>query len=386
MIICILGRQPRLGLAELESRFGATTLKPLGAEAALLDIEPQNINHTHLGGTIKVARHITSINTRSWQSAVAYCLKNLNSLVQDMPDGKITLGISAYGVHVAPRQLGHGALQIKKALRAEGRSARVVPNTTNILNSAQVFHNQLTGPRGLEIIFVADKGQIHIGQTISVQDVDSYSKRDFDRPGRDAFIGMLPPKLAQIMISLAKPNTALLDPFCGTGVVLMEAALQGLAITGSDINPRMIKYTKRNLDWLAQNYNVSPKIRELTTADATKHEWQKPVDCVVCETYLGKPLTSLPNRQILQPIMDECNKITHDFLKNLANQLSSGARCTIAIPAWKTQNSLISLPVVDDLKKMGYNRVSFSYTNDLDFFYHRPDQIVARELLVLTRI
>jgi hypothetical protein len=36
-----------------------------------------------------------------------------------------------------------------------------------------------------------------------VQDIDAYAERDFERPMRDAFVGMLPPKLAQIMLNLA---------------------------------------------------------------------------------------------------------------------------------------------------------------------------------------
>ncbi|MGD8374210.1 MAG: DNA methyltransferase [Candidatus Woesebacteria bacterium] len=388
MIICILGRQPQLGLAELESRFGADSLKPLGNEAALLDVGPKKVNHANLGGTIKIAQHIDTINGRSWQAAVAYCLKNIDKFINLSEDSKVTLGISAYGVHVAPRQLGHGALQIKKLLRSQKRSARVVPNTEKILNSAQVLHNQLTGPRGVEIVFVAHKGQIFIGRTLSVQDVDSYSKRDFERPGRDAFIGMLPPKLAQILISLANPksNDVLMDPFCGTGVVLMESALQNIPIIGSDINPKMVKYSKDNLKWLEQNYSISPTVKELTVADAANHTWSNPIGCVACETYLGKPLASLPDSKNLEKITNECNIILRDFLENLAKQTKSGTRCAIAVPAWKTQNSLIHLPAVDDLKKMGYNRISFSYANDNDLIYHRTDQIVARELLVLTRI
>src|SRR5690348_10823289 len=62
MIICILGRQPRIGLAELEAVFGASTIQPLGNEAALLDIETQAITHPLLGSTIKVGKILTVLN------------------------------------------------------------------------------------------------------------------------------------------------------------------------------------------------------------------------------------------------------------------------------------------------------------------------------------
>lgn len=62
-------------------------------------------------------------------------------------------------------------------------------------------------------------------RTSFVQDIESYTARDQARPMRDARVGMLPPKLAQIIINLALSNndiTEVLDPFCGTGVVLQE--------------------------------------------------------------------------------------------------------------------------------------------------------------------
>jgi hypothetical protein len=42
------------------------------------------------------------------------------------------------------------------------------------------------------------------------------------------------------------------------------------------------------------------------------------------------------------------------------------------------------LKIVDDLEKMGYNRVSFKHVGNDSLIYHRSDQVVARELLVLT--
>jgi tRNA (guanine10-N2)-dimethyltransferase len=385
MTICILGRQPRLGLAELEARFGADLVQPLGPHAALLEVEkPQQ---SQLGGTIKITRVITTLPQNTWRAAERFCLEELANDIAQAPEGKITLGLSAYGVRVTPRQLGRTALELKKMLRSHGRSVRVVPNTDTALNSAQVLHNNLTGKTGFELVFVASGKQLYIGQTISVQDVENYAQRDFYRPKRDAFVGMLPPKLAQIMISLSQPTTdaTILDPFCGTGVVLMEAALQGYKIAGSDIDQRMVDYTQTNLQWLAKTYRLKPSVTELVRADATTHRWQKPLDRVVCETYLGKPLTALPDRQTLQHIINKSQVITRDFLQNLHAQLDPEARCTIAVPAWKSKNGFIHLPIVDDLNKIGYNRVSFSYADKNDLIYHRLDQIVARELLVLTR-
>jgi hypothetical protein len=41
--------------------------------------------------------------------------------------------------------------------------------------------------------------------------------------------------------------------------------------------------------------------------------------------------------------------------------------------------------VLDDLAKIGYNRIDFTCASLEELLYHREDQIVGRELLVLTR-
>jgi hypothetical protein len=53
--LVILGRQPKLGMAELESLYGANHLKELNG-AALLDIPTQEINFKRLGGALKIAQ------------------------------------------------------------------------------------------------------------------------------------------------------------------------------------------------------------------------------------------------------------------------------------------------------------------------------------------
>jgi len=59
----------------------------------------------------------------------------------------------------------------------------------------------------------------------------------------------LPPKLARCMVNLARvpPGGTLLDPFCGTGGVLIEAAEMGIGILGADADPDMVNGTIENL-------------------------------------------------------------------------------------------------------------------------------------------
>ena len=54
--LLVLGRQPKLGLAEIESLYGSSLINRVGSSWALLDDAPENINFDHLGGAIKMCR------------------------------------------------------------------------------------------------------------------------------------------------------------------------------------------------------------------------------------------------------------------------------------------------------------------------------------------
>lgn len=381
MQLAILGRQYKLGLAELESLAGAENVRQLGRAAALVNAQ---LDGNRLGSVMRLAKPIAELSTTNWNSIADQLAAKLPELIAYLPEGKIKLGISVFDVTVGQKQLFATGLTLKKVARAAGRSVRIIPNTAPELNSAQVIHNQLTSELGIELILVRAGNTTHLAQTTWVQDIDAYAARDHGRPHRDAFVGMLPPKLAQTMLNLAQvtPETRVLDPFCGTGVVLQEAALLGCEVYGSDLQERMVRYTRDNIAWL-QDYKQTPIEKFFEVGDATNHTWRPPLEKVVCETYLGQPLSGLPKPEKLAEIIRDCNTITTKFLRNLRSQLPAGARCTIAVPAWRVGNQFKHLELLDHLEDLGYNRVSFQHAGNTDMIYHREDQIVARELLVL---
>lgn len=59
----------------------------------------------------------------------------------------------------------------------------------------------------------------------------------------------LHPKYARVLVNLsrAKEGGRLLDPFCGTGGILIEASLCGLRALGSDLDARMVEGAATNL-------------------------------------------------------------------------------------------------------------------------------------------
>lgn len=395
--IALLGRQPYLGLAELESLFGAACISPLGEHAALIETD-ESIIFNRLGGVIKLAKLLTVLDTTEWKNIEQHLISVVQEHSSHLPDGKMTLGLSVYGLAVKPDKINATGLKLKKLIKATGRPVRVVPNKTPDLSSAQVLHNNLTGERAWEIIFIGVGNKTYLAQTINVQDINAYAARDQVRPKRDARVGMLPPKLAQIIINLAvgknpeyrSLNTEvtsefkILDPFCGTGVILQEALLMGYSVYGTDLEPRMIEYSEANLRWLNSGFRIQNSEFRTEAGDATIHKWSK-FDVIAAETYLGRPFSALPSPDVLRKVMEDVDMIHKKFLQNVAKQTKPGFRMCIAVPAWKTSHGFAHLKMLDNLGELGYTRAVFTHVDSRDLVYHRPEQTVARELVVLIR-
>lgn len=363
--LAVLGRLPKLSLAELESLFsGVEPHTP--ALATFESTETPDINR--LGGTQKLALEIPG----GYNQIVAY--------LAGLPAGKITLGVSDFRTHTRTFRAQGEALKLKKILQRQGRSVRVLENKAPVLSTATSHHNQLAEkPNHVEIIFT-DFGTFRL---TGVQNITAYAKRDQARPARDAKVGMLPPKLAQILINLCGPlpkNTTLLDPFCGTGVLLQEACLMGLRPYGTDLSDRMIDYSRRNLDWLGcQSY-------QLSESDATSCQWQPAPAAVAAEAFLGQPMSQPPAEIKLKQEKARCKDIILGFLKNLAPQIAPGTPVTLAIPAWlRPDGSYSRLNLLDEAAELGYNVKKFINLEQTDLLYYREGQIVARDIISLRK-
>lgn len=361
--LAVLGRQPKLSLAELESLFSDVT--PLSPKLATFTAKDAP-DLAKLGGSLKLARELSEKPEQF--------LKSLKH------EGKITLGVSDYSKHATIRSATTEALRLKRILKSAGRSVRVLSNKSAELSTATVFHNQL-GEKPGHIELIKFNNRWFIG--LAVQNINAYAARDQKRPARDAKVGMLPPKLAQLLINLCGPlpkDATILDPFCGTGVVLQEALLMGYHACGTDKELRMIDYSERNLKHYGfKNYRLEP-------GDATNHTWQQPIDAVACEVYLGPPMSQPPVEIKLKSAEQECKGIITGFLKNLAPQISKNTSVILAIPAWLREDGHYHrLKLLDDLPDLGYNVKKYNNLSQKDLLYYRDGQVVAREIIVLRK-
>jgi tRNA G10 N-methylase Trm11 len=384
MIIALLGRQPELGFTELTRLYGREAVTMYGREAALVrtgDFDIQSV-----GGTVKAGRVLATVPGRGWPAVERAILRELTALCDDI-DQKITLGISVYGTfRVQPRELQKLLLSVKRAQKALSRSVRIIPNQTLALNTAVSHHNKLgLSPHHIELLVVHNGSETTIATSVGAQNITALARRDQGRPARDAFVGMLPPKLALMMVNMGiGQNTGshtVLDPFCGTGVVLQEALLRGYDVVGTDLSEKMVSYSLRNLDWLIQSHHVEGAVRSVAEGNATTHTWTLPIDAVVCETYLGQPFSATPSPSKLREVRGNCNHIVSEFLRNIHSQLQPGTPLCIAVPAWRDLKTgrVTRLPLVHELTTLG-----FTAETTQPLLYFREDQVVARDILLIS--
>ena len=356
--LSVLGRQPEISLAELSALFQHVQKISPNLATFESDVAP-DINR--LGGSLKLA----------WQLD-----QPLIDYLANLPDGKITIGLSDYSKKATARSVSQDAMKIKKLLTKKGRSVRIVQNKSAILSTATSHHNHLgTKEKACEIIKFG--GNIYL--SLGTQNITAYARRDQARPARDAKVGMLPPKLAQILINLCGPlpqGARILDPFCGTGVLLQEAYLMGYTPYGTDADLRMVEYSQKNLKWLNA-------IVDVCQGDATTFKWTPPISAVACETYLGSPMSQPPAEIKLKTEQHHCAEIISGFLKNLQTQIPKDTPVVLAIPAWLRPDGHYERLNLDFLAQLEYNRYKESGFDDL--LYYRDGQIVARNIIILRK-
>lgn len=131
----------------------------------------------------------------------------------------------------------------------------------------------------------------------------------------------LHPRYARAMINLAElhEGESILDPFCGTGGVLIEAGLIGAKIFGSDISPEMIKGCKENLQYFGINWE------RLEAIDVGRlHQYFDKIDAVVTDPPYGR---SASTRK------EDLKTLYNRTLDSICEVLNTGGRLCIIYPS-----------------------------------------------------
>ena len=432
----ILGRENKISQKELEcilASFGFC----LNAATTILSEEVLESKLGASGGEIAGLMNILGGTVKIYQKIASGGAKVVELLKKENTSKKIIFGISNYSKNqVDTFRL---ALEAKKSLRMP---LRVVAGKENDrLSSAQSFQYKMDRENIEYGLF--DTG---VGRLIAVQNINEWTRHDYGKPRSDAKSGMLPPKLARIMVNIALGSAiqtqsskiktqncnskvksldqleirnyddfVVVDPFCGSGNILLEALSIGCEISGSDVSEKAVENTKKNLEWLAQSVIPTPfdKLRagsvegsskrfldptqrvpfgarndknsvKISREDATKFDFGK-IDrdfVIVTEPFLGQPRRAKLRIEAEKQAKEEATKLYLDFLKNLKLTVNSSKLSAICMvfPQYELANGKklsIFNECVDFIREIGYTLIC----SPLE--YGRDYQVVKREIVLL---
>jgi tRNA (guanine10-N2)-dimethyltransferase len=165
---------------------------------------------------------------------------------------------------------------------------------------------------------------------------------------------VVPRRRARCLVNLTgiRPGQRLLDPFCGTGALLVEAALLGAAAFGSDVDRAMVTGCHANLSF----ENVVADVRRIDAR--TLGDWGLVFDAVVTDLPYGRSASAhgvqLPD-------------LFRAFLDAAASVVRDGARVVVMAPAGLPEPSDTLFDVAAVLRE----RVNRSLTREIWVLYRR---------------
>lgn len=402
----IFGIHPKLSLAELISVYPETSkTEVVSDQAAIFDTDSWDgeAAMARLGGTVKLGDILLSSHIRSLTPDLI--VDRLVELAYEgtehgPDDGRRSLdfGWTIFGTGKQKQLLERLPIKIKQGLAKRGFSVRWVTGPKQSpLSPAAVAKCKLLRKPNADLCAFVQGDEVMIGRSTHVQNADAWSLRDYGRPHRDDENGMLPPKLARMMVNLARvpEGGTLLDPFCGSGTVLMEACLATRAahITGSDIEDRQVKDTEDNLAWLEYENVIDAEdlprfgIFPSDVRQIAEHIKPKSVDAVVTEGWLGPPLRGYESLDELRRNESDIAGLWAETFSSLKGVLKKGSRLIVIAPSFKTDRGVarVNLQAVAEAAGMRVEQpLQALGQDDTELVYHRAGQRVMRRILVLT--
>ena len=158
----------------------------------------------------------------------------------------------------------------------------------------------------------------HVGLKLAEIDRKQFEKRKVQHRPFFSPISMHP-RLARALanLSLVKRNGVFLDPFCGTGGLLIEAGLIGAKVVGSDIENKMIEGCRKTLDFYKiKNYDLFCS----DIGDIQRHVNE--VDAIVTDLPYGKSTTTKG---------EDIKQLYERAFENISKVLKKGGRAVVGL-------------------------------------------------------
>ncbi len=317
--IFILGENAELSKAEIKALVHDLSIIDSGKDFLVGETE-MHFGMGRLGGTIKIAELLG---------------------VEFVPEGMFS--VSAYLPKNSKKIQKEFAKGMKEKAKAEGKKSRYFESRRPFTTAVEVLKKTLLGK---ELVIVQGK-QLYKGKTIWVYDPFSFKLRDTGRPNQRP-AQSLPISLAKIMVNLsgAEANDTVLDPFCGYGTIVQEAAAAGFNAVGSDVDGKAIGAATENLRWFSEKFTPvgTWKLEIADSRELSEHFQPESIAAIITEPFLGPPLTGKETDEKLRAIFSDLSSLYTGFFSEARKVLGSGGKIVITLPFFKGINS-VAAPV-----------------------------------------
>jgi len=204
----------------------------------------------------------------------------------------------------------------------------------------ELLSEQVLGRGALDVIAFPYHGGFGLGPTAWVPDSASMRRRGTGRPVPHSDIA-LSPRLARALVNLAdlRPGQTVLDPFCGSGTILIEAYAKSLRCLGLDAHASRVQEARENLHWSAGGVdNRGYDVRKGDARELGRMLRGTKVDAVVTEPVLLPRLDARPKTSTAQVMVSESAEIYNDALASMAESINPDGRIVVVVPVIQTMD------------------------------------------------
>lgn len=387
----LLWRENKLSLAEILAIFPTWKIAFLNKSILILDnLEEKEIleKASFLWWTIKIIK-IEKLNSFDE-------FKDKILEIAEKKDWKFNYWLSVYPENLNLKSILNS---LKKYLVSNSISSRFINKDFKNPSSAQIIWEKLIS-KGTDFCLASSWNNNFLWITIWVQDIESYSKRDYDKQ-RDMQVWMLPPKLSQMMINLSKKtgvDNTIYDPFCWLWTILIEAFLMWYKnIYWSDLSEKMVETTIDNLkNYFEKSINsneLQSKVFKLNAKFINESEVFKEENkdfSIVTEWYLWEVMTK-KNISIdrIKKQRESISKIYEWFFTWLKN-INFSWNIVICFPFWEIDWKYFYFEEIYDIIekycivwKLLPDEIDVKTTKVWSLLYKRDNQLVGREIFKL---
>ncbi|UFX83445.1 DNA methyltransferase [Candidatus Absconditicoccus praedator] len=230
---------------------------------------------------------------------------------------------------------------------------------------------------GKEFLFFEDKVLLVEGY----QKIDLYETIDYQKPSRGMKVGMMPSKLAHIMINLCTGSATgqvetIYDPFVGFGTTGFVANYFGYNFLGSDINTTP---AKQNLSfWKQTDYykNMQFTLFKNDVKTPFEKKFLNNVDCIVTEGWLGPVINNNTTQKMLTKNHEDIYNLYNAFLQNIS-KFYDNICMVFCFPIYSKMTNY-GFGVLNKLEK---GNMEFDFEK-LGKPYKRDGQLVGRQIIL----